>query len=53
MSSPSGLFFAAALIFIMIVSGMRHHNRQRNGMKRSKQILDRYNPERSMHPLGL
>jgi hypothetical protein len=53
MHSSFLMFSAAAFFFVMIISGAAYASRQRARMKRSKEILDRYNPERSKHPSGL
>jgi hypothetical protein len=49
----SFLLFSAAAAFVVIISGAFYASRQRARTKRNKEILDRYNPERSKHPLGL
>jgi hypothetical protein len=50
-SSVLGL--VAVSILIMIIFGARNSAREWKRTKRSKKILDRYNPERSKRPLGL
>jgi hypothetical protein len=44
---------AAVLVFLLLMAASPYHTRQAEKMKRSKAILDRFNPERSKHPLGL
>jgi hypothetical protein len=41
------------VIPLVMILGARYHARQMARMKRGKEILDRFNPERSKHPLGL
>ncbi len=50
MNSTTFVVLAFALL-LFVATGS--HSRQRNRMKKSKEILDRYNPERSKRPLGL
>ncbi|MFZ0964619.1 MAG: hypothetical protein WAO35_27490 [Terriglobia bacterium] len=40
-------------LLVIMLSSVGYHAAQRKRMKRSKEILDRYNPERSKKPLGL
>jgi hypothetical protein len=44
---------AAVAFFFLHMAASPYHARQAEKMKRSKAILDRFNPERSKHPLGL
>ncbi len=42
-----------AVVILLSVSAAGYRARQSSRMKRGKEILDRYNPERSKKPLGL
>ena len=53
MASSTVLLLVAVIALVMIIAGTAYASKQRERMRRSKKILDRYNPERSKHPLGL
>jgi hypothetical protein len=41
------------VLFIILFFGIQYRFAQRERMKKSKEILDRYNPERNKRPLGI
>jgi hypothetical protein len=47
------LFTAVVCAAVVAVVGSRYHFAQRERMKQGKEILGRYNPERSEKPLAL
>jgi hypothetical protein len=54
MTSTAILSVAPVVFFIMMmIAGQAGYRRQKEQMKRSKAILDRFSPERSRKPLGL
>ena len=52
-TGSGGAAASSSVCLIVVLAGMPHHARRVEKMRRGKEILDRYSPERNPRPLGL